>query len=120
MAKRNKEICRIGEEREMDLLLSTGNTVEIILNTSDGKNMTAGENIILALHGKIRVTELPAISLVILNFLLTFICNVFNFNSIILSVYFLNIRVSQLTKRIQDLHKDGDMARLRMYGTLLP
>ena len=38
----------------------------------------------------------------------------------LLSVYFLNIRVSQLTKRIQDLQRDGDIARLRMFRTLLP
>jgi len=30
----------------------------------------------------------------------------------LLSVCFLNTRVSQLTKRIQDLQKDGDTARL--------
>ena len=32
-----------------------------------------------------------------------------------LYVYFLNIRVSQMTKRIQDLQKDGDTARLYRY-----
>src|SRR6218665_1530859 len=43
---------------------------------------------------------------------------IYTINSIqLLSVYFLNIRVSQLTKRIQDLQKDGDTARLRMSGT---
>jgi len=44
----------------------------------------------------------------------------FNISIQLLSVYFLNIRVSQLTKRIQDLQKDGDIAQLRMFGTLLP
>src|SRR6218665_2653578 len=40
---------------------------------------------------------------------------IYTINSIqLLSVYFLNIRVSQLTKRIQDLQKDGDTARLRL------
>src|SRR6218665_108059 len=40
----------------------------------------------------------------------------YTFNSIqLLSVYFLNIRVSQLTKRIQDLQKDGDTARLYFF-----
>jgi len=41
----------------------------------------------------------------------------FNFQFQLLSVYFLNIGVSQLTKRIQDLQKYGDVARLRMSGT---
>ena len=42
-------------------------------------------------------------------------------NSIqLLSVYFLNIRASQSFDNIQDLQKDGDIAQLRMSGTLLP
>src|SRR6218665_1554024 len=42
----------------------------------------------------------------------------YTYNSIqSLSVYFLNIRVSQLTKRIQDLQKDGDITWLKISGT---
>jgi len=32
----------------------------------------------------------------------------------LLSVYFLNIRVSQLTKRIQDLQRDGDIRHVTL------